>query len=44
MKFFIPLRPLLLGWLLALAVWVALAFVVAFAVVANTPLTWVEAM
>ena len=38
MKFFIPRHPLLLGWLLALA------FVVAFAVVANTPLTWVEAM
>lgn len=44
MKFFVPLRPLLLGWLLALAVWVALAFVVSFAVVANTPLTWVEVM
>ena len=44
MKFFVPLRPLLLGWLLALAVWVAVAFVVAFAVVANTPLTWIEAM
>ena len=44
MKLFVPLRPLLLGWLLALAVWVALAFVVAFAVVANTPLTWIEAM
>jgi two-component sensor histidine kinase len=44
MKFFVPLRPLLLGWLLALAVWVALAFVVSFAVVANTPLTWIEAM
>ena len=44
MTFFTPLRPLLLGWLLALAVWVALAFVVSFAVVANTPLTWVEVM
>jgi two-component sensor histidine kinase len=44
MTFFVPLRPLLLGWLLALAVWVALAFVVSFAVVANTPLTWVEVM
>lgn len=44
MKFFLPLRPLLLGWLLALLVWSALAFVVAFAVAANTPLTWVEAL
>lgn len=44
MKFFEPLRPLLLGWLLALAVWSALAVVVAFAVVANTPLTWLEAL
>ena len=44
MKFFIPLRPLLLGWLLALLVWVAVAFVVAFGLVANTPFSWIEAM
>lgn len=44
MKFFTPLRPLLLGWLLALGVWIALAFVVSFAIAANTPLTWIEAL
>ncbi len=44
MKFFVPLRPLLLGWLLALLVWVAVAFVVAFGLVANTPFSWIEAM
>lgn len=43
-KFFVPLRPLLLGWLLALLVWVAVAFVVAFSLVANTPFSWIEAM
>lgn len=39
-----PLRPLLFGWLLALVGWAALAFVVAYGLVANTPLTWIEAL
>ncbi len=39
-----PLRPLLFGWLLALLGWAALAFVVAYGLVANTPLTWIEAL
>lgn len=44
MSFFRPLGPLLSGWLLALAVWGALAFIVSYSVVANTPLTWIEAL
>lgn len=44
MNFFRPARPLLLGWLVALVGWVALAFVVAYGLVASTPFTWIEAM
>lgn len=44
MSFFRPLGPLLLGWLGALLGWGALSFVVSYGVVANTPLTWIEAL